>query len=64
MHSERSEIINQKINNFRDNKLTTTKNHSAYFSLINPDVHVNKRKKIIKGVLGGISHPPEAKIFF
>ena len=31
VHSERSKIINLKINNFRDNKSTTTKKYSAYF---------------------------------
>ena len=44
VHSERSKIINLKINNFRDNKSTTTKNIRHILSSINPDVHVNKQK--------------------
>ena len=64
MHSERSEINNQKINNFRDNKLTTTKIFPHILSSINPDVHVNKQNHFIKGGLGGMSPPPpETKIF-
>ena len=54
VHSERSEIINLKINNFRDNKSTTTK---IILPSINPDVHVNKQKHFIKGSWG-ISAPP------
>ena len=40
VHSERSEIIKLKINNFRDNKSTTTK---IIRPSINPDVHVNNK---------------------
>ena len=54
VHSERSEIINLKINNFRDNKSTTTK---IIWPSINPYVHVNKQKHFIKGSWG-ISAPP------
>ena len=50
VHSERSKIINLKINNFRDNNSTTTKIIWHIFSSINPDVHVNKQKYFIKGV--------------
>ena len=67
VHSERSKIINIKINNFRDNKSTTTKNIRHILSSINPDVHVNKQKYFIKGSLGHEPPPPppsEAKIFF
>ena len=52
MHTERSEIINLKINNFRDNKSTITKIIRHILSSINPDVHVNKQKHLIKGVFG------------
>ena len=62
VHSERSKIINIKINNFRDNKSTTTKNIRHILSSINPDVHVNKQKHFIKGSLLRVP-PSEAKIF-
>ena len=64
VHSERSKIINLKINYFRDNKSTTTKNIRHILSSTNPDVHVNKQKHFIKGSLGHESPPPsEAKNF-
>ena len=64
MHSERSKIINLKINNYRDNKSTTTKNIRHILSSINPDVHVNKQKHFIQGSWGHESPAPsEAKIF-
>ena len=52
VHTERSEIINLKINNFRDNKSAITKIIRHILSSINPDVHVNKQKHLIKGVFG------------
>ena len=64
VHSERSEIINLKINNFRDNKSTTKKLFGIFLPSINPAVHVNKQKKhFIKGVLGHEHPPPRSKDF-
>ena len=62
VHSERSEIINLNINNFRDNKSTTTKIFRHILSSINPDVHVNKQNHFIKRGLGGMS-PPQKQRF-
>ena len=58
VHSERSEIINLKINNFRDNKSTTTK---IIRPSINPDVHVNKQNHFIKGSWGISAPRPSQK---
>ena len=58
VHSERSEIINLKINNFRDDKSTTT---TIILPSINPDVHVNKQKHFIKGSWGISAPPPRSK---
>ena len=57
VHSERSEIINLKMNYFKDINHQQQKLFSIFLSSINPDVHVNKQKHFIKGV------PPEVKIF-
>ena len=50
MHSERSEIINLKMNYFKDINNQQQKLFSIFLSSINPDVHVNKEKHFIKGV--------------
>ena len=64
VHSERSEIINLKsttlgIINQQEQILL----FGIFLPSINPDVHVNKQKHFIKGVLGHVRPLREAKIF-
>ena len=66
VHSERSEIIIPKSTTLGIINQQQQKLFSIFLPSINPDVHVNKQKRFIKGVLGHERPPPlpEAKILF
>ena len=63
VHSERSEIIIPKSTTLGIINQQQQKIFSIFLPSINPDVHVNKQKHFIKGVLGHERPPPSSKDF-
>ena len=58
VHSERSELIIPKSTTLGIINQQQQKLFSIFLPSINPDVHVNKQKHFIKGVLGHERPPP------
>ena len=64
VHSERSEIIIPKSTTLGIIIQQQQKLFSIFLPSINPDVHVNKQKHFIKGVLGRERPPFQKQRFF